>query len=405
MPGTSDTFTSSNRLTKQPTGGNYNLWGVYLNDNMDLIDDMKDGNLILSLGTAQHTLTTNTGAADQARMASITVTGSAGTATGGTATITAPNVEKLTFVENILSGTSPIVWTNGTGTNITIPNDAVAMVQCDAAGNMKHLAPTVFGGKRLTNVGLGTATDDVARVDQINTIARGFPLFGTIGQVVQNLGPIGTDTATTSYGWATPRYVSTGGSAGQVLRKTGTATDSYAWEDQGMATMFFPAKSFTEITTNGGTQTSIMCATSSRMVDAIVFGSATSQYASVTIGRMPRSWDRKNLLVSVEAFTTGTSGTQVFEVNVGFANIVAGAAIDAPFNYSSAMLGTEAGTASFDIITGTATGSVVGGTASSGAGLGLMLRRNIVSGNDTLAGNLFVTGLNLRYNNNLPNDN
>ena len=136
MPGTSDTFTTSNRLDKQPTGGNYNLWGTYLNTNFDLIDALKDGNLQLTMSTTQHTLTTNSAATDEARMASITLIGSP----GGTATITAPNVQKLTVVENLFTGGWPAVWTNGTGTNQTIANGAAVLIQCDANGNMRTVS-------------------------------------------------------------------------------------------------------------------------------------------------------------------------------------------------------------------------------------------------------------------------
>lgn len=381
MPGTADTFTSSNRLDKQPTGGNYNRWGQYLNDNFDLIDDLKDGNLILTMSTAQHTLTTNTGAADEARMASITVIGTP----GGTATITAPDVEKLTWVENLVAGGYPIVWTNGTGTSCTIPNASVAQVQCDAAGNMKILGGSVFGSRRLQGIGLGTATDDAVRMDQFSVAAgRSVPTGGTANQTIVNLG---TFTGTVS--------------------GTATATTSYAWGDgllQGLESIFIPAKAFTAISTNGGTATSLMCTTSSRMIDAIAFGSATSQYASFSIEKMPKSWDRKNVDAVVRGFTTGASGTGVVAMNYGLVDIVSAATVDRAFNYSGDLLGTEAGTASYEVETGSATASVSGGTASSGAGLGVMVRRNTTSTSQSLSGNFFFTGILLRYNNSLPND-
>lgn len=322
MPGTSDTFTTSNRLDKQPTGGNYNLWGSYLNTNFDLIDAMKDGNVIITMSTTQHTLTTNTAATDEARMGSITLIGSM----GGTGTITAPNVQKLTWVENLTTDGFPIVWTNGTGTSTSIVNNGAALIQCDASGNMRILG--------------GNAT-----------------LSGT------------------------------------------------AYLQKGLQTIFIPASAFEPTTTNGGTQTTIMCTTSSRMVKAMVFGSATSQYASFTIEGMPKSWDGGSIRVKFHGFTTGTTGTQVFEMNMGFAQSYAGVSLDRPYNYSTAALGTEASTATFDIVTGTITGSISGGTASQGASLSMMVRRNTTSTNQTLAGNYFMIGATVVYNNTLPNDN
>lgn len=377
MPGTADTFTASNRLDKQAVGGNYNLWGVYLNDNFDLIDDLKDGNLILTMSTTQHTLTTNTGAADQARMASITVIGTP----GGTGTITAPNVEKLTWVENLLTGGYPIVWTNGTGTSCTIQNAAVAQVQCDFAGNMKILGGSQFGNRVLKNIAAGTNTDDAVRVDQVGTLAVGIPTGGTSGQVIR-------------------KNSSTNGDASWV---TATALGSNGLLTQGYESIFIPAKSFTPITTNGGTQTTMSCTTSSRMLEALVLGVSTAQYASFTIDGMPKSWDGGSILVSFRGFTTGNSG-QVWVMNVGLCQLYNGITVDQSFNFSTDALGTEAGTASFVTVSGTITASISGGTASNMAGLGIMIRRNTTSASQSLAGNLFLTGVNVRYNNNLPND-
>ncbi|HEY9473473.1 MAG TPA: hypothetical protein VIS06_06405 [Mycobacteriales bacterium] len=378
MPGTSDTFTSSNRLDKQPTGGNYNLWGEYLNTNFDLIDDMKDGNVIISLSTAQHTLSVNDAATDEARMASITVIGTP----GGTATMTAPNVEKLTWVENIVTGGWPIVWTNGTGTSCTIPNGASCQVQCDFAGNMKILGGSVFGSRVLQKIGQGTATDDAVRMDQIGLAARGVPTFGSTGQVLRNQGTL---TATIS--------------------GTATATTTYGWEDQGKSTIYIPASAFKVLSSTGfGTASSLMCTTSSQVVDAVVFGSASSQYANFSIRGMPKSWDGQTMTFKAHAFTTGSTGTGVFEMSVGLAQVNPGATLDQAYNYVNGMLGTEASTATFDLVTGTGTASVSGGTASQGATISVSVRRRI-GGSDTMSGNLFFTGLTAVYNNNLPNDN
>lgn len=404
MPGTSDTFTDSNRLDKQPTGGNYNLWGEYLNDNFDLIDDLKDGNLILTLSTSQHTLTVNDGAADEARMASITVIGTP----GGTGTITAPNVEKLTFVENLVAGGYPLVWTNGTGTAATVYNGAAVMMQCDFAGNMKILGGSQLSGRILRKIGQGTASDDAVRVDQVSALTRGIPLGGTTGQFPQNAGyGTNTDHTLTTATWATGALVPADGTDGMILvSDSGTGS----WTDpvdtnllvQGHETLYIPAAAFTPLSTGGGTATSIMCTTSSKMVKAIVFGSASSQYVSFD-AQMPKSWDGMNLLASFNAFTTGATGTAVFEMSIGLAQTYDGVTIDRAFNYHDGILGTEHGTASFVSVTGTATASISGGTAALGAILSVMARRKI-GGSDNMSGNLFVTGCTVRYNNNLPND-
>lgn len=371
MPGTSDTFTSSNRLDKQPTGGNYNAWGAYLNTNFDLIDAAKDGNTIITLGTGttQYTLSALNAATDEARMASLTFIG----APGGTATITAPNVPKLTWVENLVSGGYPLLWTNGTGTNAAVLNGAAAKVQCDYAGNMKILGGSEFGGRTLQKIGLGTATDDAVRMDQVSAVSGGLPAGGTVGNI---LIATGTNTATTTASWAPP----------------------------GLQTIFIPAGAMTALTTNGATSTSIMCATSSRMVTALAFGTASAQYASYSIDAMPKSWDGKNIDIAFRGFTTGTS-TNKFEMNFGMAQLYQGLTVDRAFNTSTNVcLGTEQGTASFALVTGSATGSVSGGTASNQAGLGFLISRNTTSTNQVMTGNFFLTGATLRYNTTYPND-
>lgn len=383
MPGTSDTFTTSNRLDKQPVGGNYNLWGLYLNTNFDLIDALKDGNVIITMSTTQHTLTTNNAATDEARMGSITVIGTP----GGTATMTAPNVQKLTQVENIMTGGYPLVWTNGTGTSVTIYNGAAVNVQCDSASNMKILGGSQLAGRILRNMGAGTATDDGVRVDQVATLSRGVPLGGdsTSAKYLVNLGygtATGTATALTSSTWLSA------GSAGLL--------------SQGYETLYVPAAAFIPLSTSGGTSTTIQCTTSSKMVKAVVFGSASAEYASFDV-QMPKSWDGLSVLASFNAFTTGTTAN-TFEMNVGLAQTYDNVTIDRAFNYSTAAIGTEHSTASFMSVTGTATASVTGGTASINSILSLMVRRNTTSTNQTMAGNVFLTGVTIRYNNNLPND-
>lgn len=88
------TYTTSNRLEKPATGDYIDSWGEQRNEDLDLIDDALDGVLSLSL-TANKTLSTADGSADEARNRIIHVT-----ASDGDYTVTLPTTIKWYFIIN-----------------------------------------------------------------------------------------------------------------------------------------------------------------------------------------------------------------------------------------------------------------------------------------------------------------
>jgi hypothetical protein len=346
MPGTSDTFTTSNRLSKQPTGGNYNEWGTFLNDNMDLIDTAVDGNKIITLSSTSYTLSTANGATDEARFRSLSFIGSP----GGTATVTANNAMKMRDIENRTTGGYPIVFTNGTGSSVTILNNSFVRVQCDMAGNMRVASGNQMAGRRITGLGTATATDDAARFDQVSF--RGYQTIMFDAQAITPIGTLGTIP---------------GGTA-QVL----TAT------------------------------------VSQRMIPTILFSGTALEYATVTINKMPKSWDGGPVLISFSGLTTSTvtaSGSNAIEMKVGLMSVASGQYADQAFTLAAgSCIGTSAGQAT-TIWTSTLTATVSGGTASSEGSLGVLIYRNSTSAADTLDDNFSLTGMSLKYYVSAPNDN
>lgn len=91
-------YTTSARFTLQATGENNNTWGVILNSGVfQLVDDNVNGRLAFSLSGAK-VLTSALGAADEARLAFLDVTGGSG------GSVTIPAVSKGYYVRNASSG-------------------------------------------------------------------------------------------------------------------------------------------------------------------------------------------------------------------------------------------------------------------------------------------------------------
>lgn len=139
-------FTQRNRLTKQATGENTNTWGLILNAVLDLIDFMSDGVISLSASTV---LTTENGAADQARARFLNIT--------ATATITIPSVEKWYLVRSV--GTATI--TNGSN-SVTVYPGETTIVLTDGAAMWKLVPSDVPDPTRPTAVANKRYADNLA---------------------------------------------------------------------------------------------------------------------------------------------------------------------------------------------------------------------------------------------------
>lgn len=142
------------RFELQYTGENINLWGDKLNAVISLIDETINGVQLLVI-TGDRTLTTLNGVADEARRATLKLTGSP---TMGF-TITIPALEKA---YNIWNTTAQIaVITTGSGATVSIrAGESVALI-CDAA-NVNRVQGTYFSNQRLTGVADPTSAQDAA---------------------------------------------------------------------------------------------------------------------------------------------------------------------------------------------------------------------------------------------------
>ena len=126
------TFDNNLRLREMGTGDESGTWGTRTNENLELIGEALGYGTEAVSGTT-HTTTLANGSTAPGRAMYIKYTGSLSSA----CTITlAPNtVSKLWFIENATSGAQNIVISQGSGSNVTIPNGKTKLVYSDGAGS------------------------------------------------------------------------------------------------------------------------------------------------------------------------------------------------------------------------------------------------------------------------------
>ena len=141
------TYTTNQGLEKPATGDRSGTWGTMTNTNMDMLDRAISGVGALTLTGTATTLTTSDGSASDGNYKVLVLGGSP----SGTNTITlSPNDgDKLYFVVNA-SGQS-VIFSQGTGANVTIANGAADIIYADGAGSGAAVASLlandlVFGG-------------------------------------------------------------------------------------------------------------------------------------------------------------------------------------------------------------------------------------------------------------------
>jgi hypothetical protein len=124
------TYTTNQGLEKPATGDRSGTWGTMTNTNMDMLDRSISGVGALSLTGTTTTLTTSDGSASDGNYKVLVLGGSP----SGTNTITlSPNDgDKLYFVVNA-TGES-VIFSQGTGANVTIANGAADIIYADGAG-------------------------------------------------------------------------------------------------------------------------------------------------------------------------------------------------------------------------------------------------------------------------------
>ena len=127
-------FSNSLRLTELATGEASGTWGETTNGNLELIaESFSFGTEAITTNADTHTTTIADGATDPGRSLFLKYTGTLDSAC--TITIGPNTVSKLWFIENATSGGFSIVISQGSGSNITIPNGQTKAIYSDGAGS------------------------------------------------------------------------------------------------------------------------------------------------------------------------------------------------------------------------------------------------------------------------------
>ena len=125
------TYTDNGGIEKIGLGEQAGAWGTTTNNNFDIIDRLINGVGTINLTGTTHTLTTSDGSLSDGMFKVLVVAGSpSGT---NTITIEPNNADKLYFVKNA-SGQS-IIFTQGSGADVTIANGFGAIIFADGAGS------------------------------------------------------------------------------------------------------------------------------------------------------------------------------------------------------------------------------------------------------------------------------
>ena len=125
------TYTDNGGIEKIGLGEQAGAWGTTTNNNFDIIDRLINGVGSISLTGTTHTLTTSDGSLSNG-MFKVLVLGGSPSGTN-TITIEPNNADKLYFVKNA-SGQS-VIFTQGSGANVTIANGFGAIIFADGAGS------------------------------------------------------------------------------------------------------------------------------------------------------------------------------------------------------------------------------------------------------------------------------
>jgi len=128
------TYVNDLRLEEIATGEQSGTWGNTTNTNLELIAEAFGfGTEAITTNADTHTTTVADGATDPGRALYIKYTGTL----DSTCTITiGPNtMSRVHIIENATSGSQDIAISQGSGSNVTVPNGAVKVIILDGAGS------------------------------------------------------------------------------------------------------------------------------------------------------------------------------------------------------------------------------------------------------------------------------
>jgi len=207
------TFTSNSGIEKPGSGEQAGAWGTTVNTNFDIIDRVLNGVNTLTLTGTTTTLTTTNGQLSDGHYKVLVLSGSpSGT---NTVTITPNNQSKLYLVNNTTS--QSVVFTQGSGGNVTVLAGASARIYGDGAGSGAQV-------RVLPSDLVGDTTPQLGGDLDVN----GNSIVSTSNANI-NITPNGTGTvAISKLQAASLNYPTADGTNGQYLQTDGSGTLSFS---------------------------------------------------------------------------------------------------------------------------------------------------------------------------------
>lgn len=125
------TYTANSGIEKPGSGEQSGTWGTTTNTNFDIIDRVLNGVGTITLSGTTHTLTTSDGSLSDGHYKVLILAGSP----SGTNTVTiSPNDQSKMYLVNNTTNQS-VVFTQGSGGNVTIPAATSKWIYADGAGS------------------------------------------------------------------------------------------------------------------------------------------------------------------------------------------------------------------------------------------------------------------------------
>ena len=127
-------YTNSLRLELIASGEASGTWGTKTNTNLSLVADaLGYGTAAITTNADTHTTTIADAASDAGRAMYIKYTGTLDS--DCTITIGPNDIKRVHIIENATSGSQNIIISQGSGSNVTIPNGSVKVIYLDGAGS------------------------------------------------------------------------------------------------------------------------------------------------------------------------------------------------------------------------------------------------------------------------------
>ena len=210
-------YTSSLRLTLPVTGTLDGTWGDTVNNGITSLTDSAIAGLVnVAQGNvANYTLTSNSGAADEARSMFLNITGALTAARN----VVCPTVSKLYVIENSTTGGFAVTLKTTAGTGISVPAGASMVLYCDGTNVVDAIT-------RISSLNLATALGVASGGTGAATLTLNNVVLGNGTSAVQVVAPGTSGNVLTSNGTT---WSSTTPTAGVSLSaaNTWTATQTF----------------------------------------------------------------------------------------------------------------------------------------------------------------------------------